>query len=212
MTKNGNRRRAFAATSSLQYRFLAMILVYGFVIVCFLAIAVFAPDLFVIQDESLSLQIRGFAASRLLAKNAWVWPAVLSLILLLGVHSFLAFQKIMGPLYRFRCAFEALGKGDFLYPVKIRKRDYLHAEEEALQAMILSLSGKLEHIREVADEALGTVGRLEQTARVGTEWSDAQIGLLQANREHLQQLAKVCTQFSLKKDAGELQPPSPSML
>jgi methyl-accepting chemotaxis protein len=212
MTKSGNRRRAFAATSSLQYRFLAMILVYGFVIVSFLAIAVFAPDLFVIQDQSLSLQIRGFAASRLLAKNTWVWPAAFSLVLLLGVHSFLAFQKIMGPLYRFRCAFEALGEGEFFYPVKIRKRDYLHAEEEALQAMITSLSGKLKQIQEAADEVLVTVGRLEQTAHVGTEWSDAQIELLRANRERLQQLATVCTQFRLEKDAGELQPPSPSML
>jgi methyl-accepting chemotaxis protein len=188
-----------------------MILIYGFIIVCFLAIAVFAPDLFVIQDESLSLQIRGFAASRLLAKNAWVWPAALSLVLLLGVHSFLAFQKIMGPLYRFHCAFEALGKGDFLYPVKIRKKDYLHAEEQALQAMITSLSGKLEHIQKAAEEALGTIGRLEQTADVGTEWSDTQIALLRTNRERLQQLATVCTQFRLK-DAGEGQPPSPSML
>jgi methyl-accepting chemotaxis protein len=189
-----------------------MILVYGFVIVCFLAIAVFAPDLFVIQDQSLSLQIRGFTASRLLAKNTWVWPAVFSLVLLLGVHSFLAFQKIMGPLYRFRCAFEAMGQGDFFYPVKIRKRDYLHAEEEALQAMITSLSGKLKHIQEAADEVLVSFGRLEQTAHVGTEWSDAQIELLRANRERLQQLATVCTQFRLKKNEGDLQPPSPSML
>jgi methyl-accepting chemotaxis protein len=211
MTKSGNRRRAFAATSSLQYRFLAMILTYGFIIVCFFAVAVFVPDLAVIQDQSMSLQIRGFAASSLLAKNTWVWPAVISLILFLGVHSFLAFQKIMGPLYRFRCAFEALGKGNFLYPVKIRKRDYLHTEEEALQAMISSLSGKLEHIQGAADEALGTVGRLEQTAHVGTEWTDAQMELLQNNRESLQQLAAVCMEFRLR-DAGELQPSSPLML
>jgi hypothetical protein len=45
MMMNRNRRKAFAATSSLQYRFLAMILVYFFVIVCFFAVAVFVPDL-----------------------------------------------------------------------------------------------------------------------------------------------------------------------
>jgi methyl-accepting chemotaxis protein len=184
-----------------------MILIYGFIIVCFFAVAVFAPDLVVMQDDSLSLQIRGFTASKLLAKQGWVWPGVLSLVLLLAVHSFLAFQKIMGPLYRFRCAFEALGKGNFLYPVKIRKKDYLHAEEEALQAMIVSLSGKLEHIKEAAGEALESIGRLEETAGVGTEWSDAQIELLEANREHLRQLTTACTQFRLR-EAGELQPAS----
>lgn len=211
MRMSRNRRRAFAATSSLQYRFLAMILIYGFIIVTFFALAVFAPDLVEMQDKGLSLQIRSYAASRLLAKHAWVWPAVLSLILFLGVHSFLSFQKIMGPLYRFRCAFEALEKGNLLYPVTIRKKDYLHAEEKALDGMIKSLSWKLETIKDAADQALGSLGQLEKNARVGAEWSDAQIDLLRANREHLERLATVYQQFRLR-DEGELQPASPSTL
>jgi methyl-accepting chemotaxis protein len=206
-----NRRRAFTATSSLQYRFLAMILVYGFIIVCFFAVAVFASDLVVIQDQSLSLQIRGFAASRMLEKQVWVWPAVFSLVLLLGVHSFLAFQKIMGPLYRFRRAFEALEKGDLLYSVKIRKKDYLHTEEQALESMIKALSGKLEAIKNTAEEALGSVGQLEETANVGTEWSDDQMDLLRAQRERLENLAAAFQCFRLSGE-GDRQPASAPML
>lgn len=211
MKTSQNRRRAFAATSSLQYRFLAMILVYCFIMVSFFAIAVFAPDFFEMQNETLSWETRGHAASRLLAKHAWVWPAVFSLILLLGVHSFVAFQKIMGPLYRFRCAFEALEKGDLLYPVKIRKKDYLHAEEKALDSMIKTLAGKLEGIKTTAEEALGSMGRLEETASVGTEWSDNQIDLLRAQREHLERLAAAFQSFRLR-DEGEKRQVSAPML
>jgi len=114
-------------------------------------------------------------------------------------------------LYRFRCAFEALEKGNLLYPVTIRKKDYLHAEEKALDGMIKSLSWKLESIKDAADQALGSLGQLEKNARVGTEWSDAQIDLLRANREHLERLATVYQQFRLR-DEGELQPASPSTL
>ena len=108
MIMKRDRRRAFGATSSLQYRFLAMVLIYCFVIVAFFAVAVFVPDLKEMEDQSLSLAARGNAAARILTKHSWVWPSVLSLILLLGMHSFFAFQKVMGPLYRFRCALEDL--------------------------------------------------------------------------------------------------------
>ena len=103
---NHSRRRFFAVTSSLQYRFLAMSLIASFIIVAFFAIAVFVPDVLEMQNQSLGLQIRSDAASRILEKASWVWPAVLSLIILLGLHSFRAFQRLIGPIYRFRCAFE----------------------------------------------------------------------------------------------------------
>jgi hypothetical protein len=118
----------------------------------------------------------------------------------------------MGPLYRFRCAFEALEKGNLLYPVTIRKKDYLHAEEKALDSMIKTLAGKLEDIKYTTEEALGSVSRLEETANVGTEWSDNQMGLLRTQREHLERLAAVFQGFRLRDEGGEKPPVSAPML
>ena len=202
MTMNHNRRKAFVATSSLQYRFLAMILVYCFAVVCFFALAVFVPDLIEMEDQSLSLAARGNAATRLLIKTSWVWPSVLSLILILGLHSFFAFQKIMGPLYRFRCTFQELGNGNLKCNVKIRKNDYLHTEEEALAGMIKSLAAKLTDLKDAAEEARTSLGRLEQATDGDQESSDMR-KLLALHRESLDRLASEFQFFLLQKEENK---------
>jgi methyl-accepting chemotaxis protein len=183
-----NRRRAFPVISSVQYRFLAMTLIYSFIIVCFFAIAIFAPDIVEMRDQSLSLEIRSSAASRVLAKHSWVWPSVLSLIIVLALHSFRAFHKVIGPLYRFRWAFEQLQNGNLLLRIKTRKKDYLQTEEAALNQMLEALSGKLERVREATKEAFKSIDELEQAANKGNEWSKPQIDMLRAHREHLERL------------------------
>jgi methyl-accepting chemotaxis protein len=183
-----NRRRAFPVISSLQYRFLAMTLIYSFIIVCFFAIAVFAPDILEMRDQSLSQEIRSSAASRVLVKNTWVWPAVLSLIIALSLHSFRAFHRVIGPLYRFRWAFEQIRNGTLLFRVKTRNRDYLQTEEKALNKMLEVLSGKLEIVREATKEAFQSIDELEKAANMGNGWTKAQMDLLRAHRDHMERL------------------------
>jgi methyl-accepting chemotaxis protein len=196
-----DRRRAFAATSSLQYRFLAMFLIYCFLIVAFFAVAVFVPDLIEMEDQSLSLAARGNAATRLLTKHSWVWPAVFSLILLLGMHSFFAFQKIMGPLYRFRCALEELANGNLQYRVKIRRNDYLHAEQQIFDGMIKSLNAKISGLKETAEEARISLERLEQDVNTGIPSNENQMNLLALHRQHLDRLATAIQVFRLQEES-----------
>jgi methyl-accepting chemotaxis protein len=188
MTMTYNRRRAFPVISSLQYRFLTMTLIYSFIIVCFFAIAVFAPDIVEMRDQSLSLEIRSSAASRVLAKHSWVWPSVISLIIVLALHSFRAFHKVIGPLYRFRWAFEQLQNGNLLLRVKTRKKDYLQTEEAALNKMLETLSGKLERVKETTQEAFQSIDELEQVANMGNGWTKTQMDLLRTHRDHLERL------------------------
>lgn len=183
-----NRRRAFPVISSLQYRFLAMTLIYSFIIVCFFAIAVFAPDIFEMRDQSLSQEIRSSAASRVLVKHTWVWPAVLSLIIVLSLHSFRAFHRVIGPLYRFRWAFEQIRNGTLLFRVKTRNKDYLQTEEQALNNMLEVLSGKLELVREATKEAFQSIDELEKAANMSNGWTKAQMDLLRAHRDQLERL------------------------
>lgn len=195
-----NQRRAFRVTSSLQYRFLAISISYSFIIVCFFAIAVFVPDMVEMRDQSLNPVIRGVAASRVLSKNVWVWPAILSLIIILGLHSFFMFKKIIGPLFRFRCVFGELGGGNLLSRFKLRKKDYLHTEEEALNNMIKILRERLESVKHRTDDAFKSLGELEQTATKGSEWTNSQIDLLHAHRKELEKLKEVVHYFRTDGD------------
>jgi len=195
-----NRRRAFPVISSLQYRFLAMTLTYSFIIVCFFAVAVFAPDILEMRDQSLSQEIRSSAASRVLVKHTWVWPAVLSLIIVLSLHSFRAFHRVIGPLYRFRWAFEQIKNGTLLLRVKTRNKDYLQTEEQALNNMLEVLSGKLKLVREATKEAFQSIDELEKAANMGNGWTKAQMDLLRAHRDHLERLVSEVQFFRSQKE------------
>lgn len=196
-----NKRRAFPVTSSIQYTFLALALAYGFVVVCFVAFAIFVPDILEMQDESLSPAIRGSAASRILSKNAWALPACLSLVILLALHSFRTFQRVMGPLYRFRCAFEEFAKGNLLYPVKIRKKDYLHAEEEALNQMIKAFSDGIKSIKDANETALQSLREIEKTAISSNSLGQISRESLTSHRERLEDIENAIRFFQVRGES-----------
>jgi methyl-accepting chemotaxis protein len=194
------RRRAFPVISSLQYKFLAMSVIYSFIIICFFSIAMFLPDMIEMRDLGLSLEARGSAANRVLAKHTWVWPASLSLIIVLGLHSFRAFLKIIGPLYRFRRVFEQLGKGNLPFRVNTRENDYLNQEEKALNDMLEVLRGKLGSIKEASDGAFSSMEELEKPANKDNERNKSQNELLRAHREYLETLAAAINFFQLEAE------------
>ena len=202
-TMKDSKRRFFSVTSSLQYRFLAMTLSYSFVLVCFFALAVFIPDVLEMRNEALGLEIRGTAASRLLVKNTWVWPAVLCLILFLSIHSFRAFQKIMGPLYRFRCAFEELENGKIRFPLKIRKKDYLRNEEESFNKMLKTLLGRFENIKDAAEGALRSLENVEQEISRGLDPEKTPGDLMGIHRDHLERLAGEIRFFQMENRSAQ---------
>ena len=112
----------------------------------------------------------------------------LSLIIVLSLHSFRAFHKVIGPLYRFRWAFEQIRNGTLLLRVKTRDKDYLQTEELALNNMLEVLSGKLVLVREATKEAFQSIDELEKAANMGNGWTKTQMDLLRAHRDHLERL------------------------
>ena len=107
MLKKDLRRRTRVVNKSLQYKFLAMILIYSAALVLFLALSLFIPDIVQMQDQGLHLDLRAAAADRLLTKHARVWPAVFVLIGIISLHSFRSFWRVAGPLYRFQVVFQS---------------------------------------------------------------------------------------------------------
>lgn len=156
------RRKTYAwVDRSHQYRFLALVIAYNFAIVIFLGISLFLPDFLQLEDQGMDLETQALAAERILYMHSRVWPALIALICLFGLHSFRFFHRFVGPLFRFRWAFDQIRTGNLNFRVKLRKKDYLRKEETCFNDMMEVLTAKVwkaqragREIQKAADELL----------------------------------------------------------
>jgi methyl-accepting chemotaxis protein len=203
MIKRNRRQRFPIVDKSLQYRFLAMILIYGMIVIIFLFVFLFVPDIIQLQDESLSLDIRAAAADKILTLHARVWPTVITLMCVIGIHSFRVFHRFVGPLYRFRWAFEQVQNGNLGFRVKLRAKDYLRREEEALNEMIEMLAGKLRGIQLASLDAVKSLGKLEQKITKVSGLTKPDKELLRVHRQHLDTVIDAAGYFQLQESQQE---------
>ena len=199
-----NRRKRFPIVDkSLQYKFLAMILIYGAVVIIFLAVFLFVPDIIQLQDESLSLEIRARAADKMLTLHARVWPAVIALICIIAIHFFFVFNRFVGPVYRFRWAFEQVRDGHLGFRVKLRNKDFLRHEEAVLNEMIETLAGKLGSIQLASLDAVKSLDELEQIVTRVSDLTETDKELLRVHRHHLETLMDTARYFRLQQGKQE---------
>jgi len=188
MLKRDRRRHFYLINKPLQYGFLALVLVYGCLFVVFLALALFVPDIVQMGDHGLTLDVRAAAADRFLAKRLWAWPAVIAFVGIIALHSFRAFWRVVGPLYRFQVVFKQVRSGDLSCPVKIRTKDYLHPQAETFNDMLRVLAEKLERIKQSSEDTMKTLEELEKNMTGGAVASNAYTVLVAAHRRHLERL------------------------
>lgn len=200
------RRRYPIVDKSLQYKFLSLVFIYGMVIVLFLGIALFVPDMLDVVNEDLSLELRAGAAERMLTLHFRVWPAVLALVCLLAIHSFRIFHRIAGPLFRFRLAYSRVGDGDLGFRLRLRKKDYLHGEETAFNKMMDALQERLVSVSECLDKGLVSMEELEKALPKGGSNSEER-RLLSEHKNILEAMAREMRYFHLRdnEDKGEEQ-------
>ncbi len=192
------RRKFRVVNRSLQYRFLAAMLIYMFILTAFFAFTVFVPEIMQLNDESLSLEVRSAVADRILLKHAWVWPVILVLVVLMGMHSFLAFHKVIGPLHRFRVAFEQVREGDLGLTVRIREKDFLHLEEESLNAMLETIARRIGSIMEASQEAMESWQRIERREKERLDGSEPDMEALRLHRQSIEKLRETVQFFRLR--------------
>jgi len=200
MKKKTRRRRYPIVDRSLQYKFLFMILSYGLITVAVLAMALFVPDIVAMNSKHLSLEMRGAAAQRILALHARVWPSVIALVCLLGVHSFRIFLKVVGPLFRFRWAFGKIGKGDLNFRVRLRKKDYLRQEAKMFNEMMDSVAVKWGKMQVAAMDSLKSLDALEEfVPKMGSLRGEYR-QILESHRENLENLVEQARYFRLRAE------------
>jgi len=185
---------------SLQYRVLAIIVTYSLVIVLFLVICLFVPDILAMSNEDLSWEIRAAAAEKLLTLHSRVWPAIIAMVCVLGIHSVRIFHRLIGPLYRFRWAFAEIAKGALNFRVQIRKNDYLHRENESLNEMIDALAGQCESMRKAGSRALDSLTALEQGSNNDHGGQNPDQELFKRHRQHLEDLIDQVKYFRVSSE------------
>lgn len=199
--KKKSRRRAYPIIDrSLQYKFLFMILAYGLITIAILAIALFIPDIIAVNNEHLSLEMRGAAAQRILALHARVWPSVIAVVCLLGIHSFRVFLRIVGPLFRFRWAFSKIGKGDLNFRVKLRKKDQLRQEAKMFNEMMDIVAVKWGKMQVAGMDSLRSLDALEELVpKMGSIRGEYR-QILESHRENLENLVEQARYFRLRAE------------
>ncbi len=193
----GNRRRSYVVNRSLQYTFFATIAGYFFITIAFLSVYLFVPEIIQFEDVNLSLQDRAAAADRMLTFHSRIWPASVTLMCFFGIHSILFFHRVAGPLYQFHGAFKRIRQGDLNFQVKIRRKDYLHDEEEIINEMIDTISWKLKTIQLASLEVSKSWREIEQKL---SDWSEDDKKLLGVHRQQIKTLADTAGYFRLRED------------
>ena len=204
MNKRYKRRHFPIVDKSLQYGFLARILIYSSVIVIVMALFLFVPEIINLQDETLSLEVRMVAANKILTMHTRVWPIVISLICVIGIHSFLNFLRYIGPIYRFRMSFEQVKSGNLSFRVKLRENDYLHEEENALNAMIEMLANKVGSMQLASQRALKSFDELEKTVTETSSLTGTDKGLFSVHRDQLDTLIDIAQYFRLEDQTSNV--------
>lgn len=184
----GRRRRLLV--DDLQYRLLAVNLLYVVTVLLILAAALFLPLMLELGSEATSFAEKQEAASQFLSLHTRVWPALLAVFLLLAVHSLVVSHRVAGPLYGFRRVLRAVAEGKLTVRATIRKNDYLAKEADSINVMIAALQEKIARIQEdfgqvragfdglkraVAGDVVGAVQ--EPFHRLHAQMKQVQVGL-----------------------------------
>ena len=186
------RRRNYIVDKKLQYRLLGYNAIYFFITLAALSLALFSPLIFEISDPSLSPRQQAEVAGKILYLHSYLWPALLLVLVILGFHSVLVSNKIAGPLYRFRAAFQRIIEGDISGAFKIRRGDLLINEQTKIDEMISILKSKISQIQ--AEEA--AMGELLAQIR-GLGLSAEQKAVLTQLEGHYERLKKEAGFFKI---------------
>ncbi|MGD2246651.1 MAG: methyl-accepting chemotaxis protein [Candidatus Aminicenantes bacterium] len=201
--KRKKRRLYSVINRPLQYKFLGMILAYGMIAVILVAVFLFVPDVLIMNDEEASFELRQAASQRILLLYSRFWIMILGLIFVTGLHSWRAFHRVVGPLFRFKWAFEKISEGKLNFLVRLRKKDYLDPEAQKLNQMIDVLAKKWENVQKACMDSIQSLEKLEQSVAKKSMNEKEIRQNLQTHRKRLESLNGQVGYFRLSDEEKE---------
>ncbi|MBA7601010.1 hypothetical protein ES703_08073 [subsurface metagenome] len=198
--KKEKRRLYPVINRPIQYKFLGMVLAYGMITIILVAAFLFVPDVLIMNDEEASFEMRRGASQRILLLYPRFCITILGLIFVTGLHSWRAFHRVIGPLFRFKWAFEKISGGKLNFLVRLRKKDYLDPEAQKLNQMIDVLAGKWENVQTASLDSIKSLEELEQSIVKKNEDETEIRQYLQTHRKHLESLIGQVGYFQLSDE------------
>lgn len=198
--KKEKRRLYPVINRPIQYKFLGMVLAYGMITIILVAAFLFVPDVLIMNDEEASFEMRRGASQRILLLYPRFCITILGLIFVTGLHSWRAFHRVIGPLFRFKWAFEKISEGKLNFLVRLRKKDYLDPEAQKLNQMIDVLAGKWENVQTASLDSIKSLEELEQSIVKKNEDETEIRQYLQTHRKHLESLIGQVGYFQLSDE------------
>jgi len=179
---------------------IGMVLAYGMITIILVAAFLFVPDVLIMNDEEASFEMRRGASQRILLLYPRFCITILGLIFVTGLHSWRAFHRVIGPLFRFKWAFEKISGGKLNFLVRLRKKDYLDPEAQKLNQMIDVLAGKWENVQTASLDSIKSLEELEQSIVKKNEDETEIRQYLQTHRKHLESLIGQVGYFQLSDE------------
>ena len=198
MTSNYKRKPYRIINKSLQYRFLAMILVYNLIFAVVLAGVLFVPDIIRMNDQTLSIEVRAIAANNILMLHSRLWPVVFLLFCGIGLHSIRMFNRFVGPLYRFTVTFKDVRDGNLGYRINLRKKDFLLKEAEVINDMFDVINQKVSDIQTKGQDAIKLLNKIEQRKGENGDKVESDIEIITALKKNLDELIASANYFKTR--------------
>jgi methyl-accepting chemotaxis protein len=198
--KGKNKRRLFPLVNkSHQYRFLSLIVSYSAIIAVVISAALLIPDIMRLQDPTISFEERVHAADKILAIHFRLWPTLLAIICIIGLHSFRVFHRFIGPLYRMTMALKQIKEGDLSFRLEFRSNDFLEQEKIEFNNMLTSVSDKIRSIKDAGVKASASLNKLETSLNSESPEDSAEKICLTELRDELNRLTATIEKFKLEE-------------
>lgn len=151
----------------LQWKLLAITLVYLAATAVMFAATMFAPLIWELQSNEPGVE-QATVATEFLALHQRFWPALIVTFAALSLHSVFTSHRIVGPLYRFRVIFAEVAAGNLVPWTSLRRRDFLVPEAQALNDMVVSLRDHISRIATQQGEAKRCMAGIERALRTNS--------------------------------------------
>ena len=151
------------------------------------AFILFTPYIFKLETGT-TLEEKAAAARMLLELHKSVWPALGTVVAILGILSIYVTHKIAGPVYRFKRDLAEVCAGNLDISFRLRRRDDLKDLAESLNMVIAELRTCVHTLQEDhagRSECIAELETLVSDNRIDSETGKELIDKLQKNSEQI---------------------------
>jgi methyl-accepting chemotaxis protein len=193
---NKDRRRKKKLIGRLQCRFVGFLLGYFLLIMITLGAILVVPPIIQLRIAESDFSVVSAAATQLLYLHSRLWPAMAVVLLLFVVHAVIFSHRIAGPLHRIRRLLREVGNGDLGMEVRIRRKDLLHLEVEAINEMLRDLEGRVRRLDEASGRAEAALCSLELSGSGSETFQGAEL------RTAIDDMREAVAEFRLHHASG----------